>query len=140
MKTKEEKKQEEKVKKELYDFFIAIGFEKYFINYDKKIAESKRPINSRGTIVGSLNSMERIFQMAFNDSHKRLDDLIIQTNPSMELKIKDRLLKKELMGVRSVAEKLLISSLEKRFGRPDYELSVVNGFKVQILPYPNGEV
>lgn len=140
METPEQKKQEEKVKKDLYDFFVSIGFEKYFLNYDKKIAESKRPVNSRGTIIGSLNPMEKIFQMAFNDSHKRLDDLIIQVNPSMELKIKDRLLKKELMSIRSVAEKLLLASLEKRFGKEGYEILVVKGFKVQILPYPNGEV
>lgn len=139
MKTKEQKKQEEKVKKGLYEFFVSIGFEKYFINYDKKIAESKRPINSRGTIVGDLNPIERIFQMAFNDSHKRLDDLMIPSDISEDWEIEQDLVK-ELKSVRSLSEKLLLASLEKRFGREGYEILVVKGFKVQILPYPNGEV
>jgi len=121
----------ERVKDELYELFISIGFEEYFLQYSDKTGRSKKPIDPRGTTVGKLNLVETIFQMAYNDSQKKLDDLSISLdNKDQEARRKNIA---ELKVVRNVADKLLTASLEKRFYQEGYEISVVDGFKVQIL-------
>lgn len=122
----------ERVKDELYELFISIGFEEYFSKYSDKTGRSKKPNDPRGTTVGKLNLVEIIFQMAYNDSQKKLDDLSISLeNEDPEARKKNIA---ELKVVRNVADELLTASLAKRFYQEGYEISVFEGSKVQILP------
>lgn len=122
----------EKLKEDLYEIFVLIGFEEYFLEYSPEDANSKRLID--GQVVGELNDIEIFFQAVFNNSHKRIESL---TDSIIMLENKKNIdfIKKEinkLKTIRSISDQLLNISINKRFGKSGYTATVVEGTKVQL--------
>lgn len=132
----------------LKQVFENLGLGSFFQLETKDFVFSSMPMAPDGKIVGELSYEEKIFFSIIKKIEKEVE--IINEKTFEKLENEDEYPEEQylsdvnnihiMMNTQKIAKKILYSLLEKEYDTSNHILRVVDGWKVQLTPSPNGEV